>query len=422
MSSTASNYDVSRLSLGILTVAVAALLVLPATSVVCARSRHPGIFLTFLIIGYGLMMFASSYVEEEQQFWYWICSGWIVYLHIRPKSGRASSPWITQGAGLGLLLCQRLLRRWNQTGQKFAAEPDIARTFFVQHPNLLWSLVILTYADSGVHLLWRVPRSVLTQLGAMVLAVLAFGFKLNFISSDSPELLEGSFLSRAVKGYPTGLSLVLHARLVFLGLASLVLSALFIRDRPGSARARNKLLHEALSLFLMTQSRAANIPMFLVFRVQAILLSSLTLTALEVTITTLIAQYMTFFAFGGSNAISSIDLSNAYNGVGSYSMLLVGVLTFVGNWAGPIWWVSASHLFHPDEAPNAQQDHASLLTFHVAMSVFSVMAACTALRTHLFIWTVFSPKFLYTMAWATINHVAINLVGGAGLARLRSKW
>jgi len=28
-------------------------------------------------------MFASSYVEEEQQFWYWVVSGWVTVLLIR---------------------------------------------------------------------------------------------------------------------------------------------------------------------------------------------------------------------------------------------------------------------------------------------------------------------------------------------------
>jgi len=39
----------------------------------------------------------------------------------------------------------------------------------------------------------------------------------------------------------------------------------------------------------------------------------------------------------------------------------------------------------------------------------AVMVACTALRTHLFIWTVFSPKYLYAMAWTVGWHLGINV-------------
>lgn len=170
------------------------------------------------------------------------------------------------------------------------------------------------------------------------------------------------------------------------------------------------MLHDILTLFLITQSRATNIPLFLIFRIQFSILASMTMTGIEVTITSLLSQYMTFFAFGGSNAISSVDLSSAYNGIGSYSVILVGILTFVGNWAGPIWWVSATRLLRPRRTRAEKRSHVSLLTFHVTMSLLSVMAACTTLRTHLFIWTVFSPKYLYTMAWATINHIAINVL------------
>lgn len=75
-----------------------------------------------------------------------------------------------------------------------------------------------------------------------------------------------------------------------------------------------------------------------------------------------------------------------------------------------------SHLLRPHTSED--HDSAALFTFHIATSLVSVMAACTALRTHLFIWTVFSPKYLYSMAWATANHVLVNIVGGIGLARL----
>ncbi|KAJ5279897.1 GPI ethanolamine phosphate transferase 2 [Penicillium angulare] len=392
MSSTASNYNVFRLALGLFTTTLAVLLVLPTVYQDCARSKYTGGFLTFLVVSYGSMMFASSYVEEEQQFWYWICSGWLFYLHAkstslslfvpRPKVGYWSIRWSTMST-LGLIACHRVLRRWNQTGQKFTAEPDIARSFLPIHPPVFWILVALTYMDASRGFLQSMPSAGISRLGALIVPTMAFMFKLNFVANDSPELLTGSFLSWVVGEWP----------------------------------ASNTLFHEALNLFLMTQSRATNIPIFLVFRIQSAILTRMKLNGIEVTITTLIMQYMTFFAFGGSNSISSVDLSNAYNGVGSYSVIMVGILTFVSNWAGPIWWVSAGHLLRPRRDMGCHS-RAALLTFHIAASLASVMAACTVLRSHLFIWTVFSPKYLYSMAWATANHIAINLFGGISLAAL----
>lgn len=136
------------------------------------------------------------------------------------------------------------------------------------------------------------------------------------------------------------------------------------------------------------------------------------LSAVEQAITSLLFQHMTFFAFGGSNSISSVDLSNAYNGIGSYSVGLVGILTYIGNWAGPIWWVSANGLIRSKSTTEENHAYFAVLTFHATTTLMSVMAACTALRTHLFIWTVFSPKYLYTIAWVLLNHLLINIVGG----------
>ncbi|KAF9935119.1 major facilitator super transporter protein [Linnemannia zychae] len=49
-----------------------------------------------------------------------------------------------------------------------------------------------------------------------------------------------------------------------------------------------------------------------------------------------------FFLLGNSNSIASIDISNAYVGIQSYDIFLTGVLTFVSNWAGPLWWCMAA--------------------------------------------------------------------------------
>ena len=175
-------------------------------------------------------------------------------------------------------------------------------------------------------------------------------------------------------------------------------------------------MHDLLTLFLITQSRVTNVPLFLLFELQFHILRGLNLTAEEITQTSIIFQYASFFAFGGSNALSSIDLSNAYNGISGYNVVAVGMLTFLGNWAGPVWWMSATNLLlvssrHSQQAIFLQ--HLSLMTLFVASSLLCVMLACMALRTHLFIWTVFSPKYLYSTAWSLGQHLLINGLFGS---------
>ncbi|KAF9924927.1 major facilitator super transporter protein [Mortierella alpina] len=58
--------------------------------------------------------------------------------------------------------------------------------------------------------------------------------------------------------------------------------------------------------------------------------------------TILLCTVSSFFLFGNSNSIASIDISNAYVGIQAYDIFLTGVLTFVSNWAGPIWWALAA--------------------------------------------------------------------------------
>jgi ethanolamine phosphate transferase 2 subunit G len=176
-------------------------------------------------------------------------------------------------------------------------------------------------------------------------------------------------------------------------------------------------LHHLYTLLAITQSRATNIPLFLLFDILYRYLSAQALTLSELSTATLLLQYASFFAFGGSNAISSVDLSSAYNGISGFSITAVGALTFISNWAVPIYWAFAANVLLVRKRKAGEGAvffrHITLLTVFTTTSVGFVMAACTVLRTHLFIWTVFSPKYLYCMAWSLGMHLLINIgLGG----------
>lgn len=83
MSSTASNYNLSRLGLGIGLAALATVAGIATVSTTLLDNRTTGLWTSIVFIAYGIMMFASSYVEEEQHFWYWASPSWLGWLLLK---------------------------------------------------------------------------------------------------------------------------------------------------------------------------------------------------------------------------------------------------------------------------------------------------------------------------------------------------
>ncbi|KAK3953626.1 transferase [Pseudoneurospora amorphoporcata] len=469
MSGMASNYDMFRLILG----QVAAVLTVIFGLGAATRTISPTSTLTPLLVisvAYSIMMFASSYVEEEQHFWYLTTSTWFGYLSLRGfKRSNTAFPRHLLLTTLPLLSALRLLRAWNQTGQKFAGTPAIVKLFLEPNPHFLWFLVGLTYVWTHRQLVYsfhgRIPVPInYPAMTGLVLA--AFTFKAAFTLEDAPELVV-PFVKSSLLDFTRGASLIARARAVFVGLGlataagmgfilweSKIVSGLrgsrHKRQTPeknGPARAEAvTVLQNLYTTLALTQSRTTNIPLFLIFNLTYWFLSNEidtgNLSTAELGISSLLLQYASFFAMGGSNAISSVDLSNAYNGVSDFSVVLVGILTYVGNWAGPVWWVVGTvvllgRIWRRDQRLALSKDkkdeagevsvvqeqsqtqsglfktYVSVMTLFTAFSVAAVMAACTILRTHLFVWTVFSPKYLYCVAWSLGQHLVVNVgVGG----------
>lgn len=83
MSSTVSNYDMRRLTQGIAVTSLSLILALWATYDLVGHSTLVCLFVALVTVPYAIMMFASSFVEEEQHFWYWVASAWLAWLFVK---------------------------------------------------------------------------------------------------------------------------------------------------------------------------------------------------------------------------------------------------------------------------------------------------------------------------------------------------
>jgi ethanolaminephosphotransferase len=238
MSGAASNYDVPRLFVGsALAFMICALsfFTLPKLRPISPAGLYSAMTLTL----YGILMFASSYVEEEQNFWYWATSGWFFVIFLDSMRKDWSNTWAFHPALMALVL-HRVIRRWNQTGQKYAGADDIVNSgIFHNNSFVLWGLIGATYMDVTLRLAGHVARSIATfdtdqktknldvestetnrlmgTIAVLPLTVTAFAFKLAFTAKDAPELTYG--MGGSMMDSLEALDLVGLARMVFGGLA-----------------------------------------------------------------------------------------------------------------------------------------------------------------------------------------------------------
>lgn len=73
----------SRLGISIGLAALATVAGIATISTALFATKATGLWISLVFVAYGIMMFASSYVEEEQHFWYWTSSSWLGWLLLK---------------------------------------------------------------------------------------------------------------------------------------------------------------------------------------------------------------------------------------------------------------------------------------------------------------------------------------------------
>jgi ethanolamine phosphate transferase 2 subunit G len=146
---------------------------------------------------------------------------------MRRRNFKLMSPVNNAGILLGAF---RVIRRWNQTGQKHAGAPDISRSYLTTQPSILWLLIALTFFNVAYNLNSEIPAGSRLQFIVPLLALLAsaVGFKISFTAADAPELLTN--LVRLPLKILDRISLITQAKAVFVGLGWFAL-AIFVQNR-----------------------------------------------------------------------------------------------------------------------------------------------------------------------------------------------
>ncbi|KAL8861357.1 MAG: hypothetical protein Q9178_002229 [Gyalolechia marmorata] len=83
MSNTASNYSVGKLYAGTVIAGLVTLWTFFRSFPVLLQNRTFGLWFLLVTLAYGVTMFASSFVEEEHQYWYLIASTWLWWLGMK---------------------------------------------------------------------------------------------------------------------------------------------------------------------------------------------------------------------------------------------------------------------------------------------------------------------------------------------------
>lgn len=426
-------------------------------------SRSEDISVPVFVIVYALHFHGSSLIEEEHQIWWFLTISSIVFLFIKQrfKGGRQA------------ILCIILLRTikgWNNSGQKFSSSFTIASRLSSSE-NILWILIMLTYlivtwllySEGNWIDIFGLPgftvqklksndfASFISFVVAYVTASLSFLFKLCQFFNDGnrvPEWLNPflnficeSFGARSIDPKSSLQSVnVQISRIFTLSLLSLILARVLV----GKIRNLNTFLITDLTnlatLALLHQSRAEIIPIFLIFTalrlsfkkfIKCDKTNNADLSLLSISAFILCVQNLSFFSVGNTNLLATLDLSNAYNGIANYDVFLVALLTFISNFAVPLYWSLAGLqiLFEDGSSSlcsilvllvrsNSISYHKILLKkgllvlFFYVVSTINLVGSCVNLRYHLFIWSVFCPKLLYFSSWSVLMNFFVDFVLG----------
>ncbi|SCU87006.1 LADA_0E01442g1_1 [Lachancea dasiensis] len=368
---------------------------------------------TFLL---SLSTFGSSFVEEEHQLWWWGSIALAASSYIKVPREILCHVLILSGL--------RLIRGWNNSGQKYVYEYTMSELLKCHH-QWLWVLNTITIFSTQLS---GQSEHLVTQMTALFVSSLSLVYKAAWSITNGepvPFWLQKICFQTLGSGGDDPVeqikqNLVPTARLLFFAVFVLIL--IEIARQRISSRGDSRFfarIHSLTTAIMILQTSSTNIPQYLIFGFIAAAIETLWSKYYGTSIfllmnVGLVLQHLTFFQFGSTNSIATVDLTNAYNGVSeNYNIHIVGLLMCLANFAPSIYWSLAClrALYAKKRASSKWEtfgrSRLPALLFYCIFGCF-LLASCVIQRYHLFIWSVFSPKLCYYVSWNLFMNAIIS--------------
>ncbi|XP_010555410.1 PREDICTED: GPI ethanolamine phosphate transferase 2 isoform X2 [Tarenaya hassleriana] len=417
-------------------------------------------FILAVVLILLISMGSSSMVEEEHYIWHFLVSTFNLLLFYKT----ANSFEFSKGLNIFreckiwdiflLLICGRLLRGWHQGGVNWTYLPDISKWLgqadrgYVKYIQLI-SIFLVTG--------WGLFTLIQKGLKRKSVLVLAFGFSIcRFIILLHAARYEDNMLE--VSNYGATLA----AKVTYLLLATSVIGAATVlpwfmplstnmsrsyNNHSLPAEREDKFLPveagDSLSVIgsayilswcllqLLLQQPVNSGAIFLLL-IQMLALSHLFSKGLQVKEWVEVAALYFLgmaghFALGNSNTLATIDVAGAFIGISSHSTVLSGILMFIITYASPMLFLLGLVMYVGAKARRnhsrgtQNEDLGQLLKQTlgfpclVPLCINSLLLTAYTvvlllMRNHLFVWSVFSPKYLYVCATAVCTYIGVCIV------------
>ncbi|XP_071396637.1 GPI ethanolamine phosphate transferase 2 isoform X5 [Centroberyx affinis] len=379
-------------------------------------------------VSHTLSLAASSFVEEEHQTWYFLLSTLCLavfqdvcrkYFRERggcgdederflptkdahppaaPQAEERSERWLALATPPFTLACCRILRSLNQTGVQWAHLPDMGHWLNSSEHKTVLSLLaafslILIYFLIQRRCSWVSKIALALGLLGVYSYRAAVGNVLFPWQHAGRNMSKGTVEARFVYVFVLGI--------LFTGTKDLLRSQIITAD----ARLKSRGLWEIYSGLVLLVSllfRAHNLPVLcgclLIQTLMAqFIWKKLHYDAAQTTIMHYWFGQAFFYFQGNSNNIGTVDISVGFIGLESYVEAPAIFLTALSTYAGPLLWACHLVCYLSSERDSAVAVGHGCYCLALLRSVpaAAYIVLVTALRYHLFIWSVFSPKLLY---------------------------